>query len=428
MSVNPNEKKLESFNELIGPIEKEIIVISNMAAEISEKFQDLSRNIESLSGIVGVLAGRKYGAITSLAGGLLGIIGDIHAEDERQKALMRLLPKKQELANLKTSLIKGFRENLNNKIEYLSLLLKEEVNRPYDKSNHAEYVELYGGACLEAFELYTSTYYMVQVCDFMLEEFYAWSQNQHESGYESPDKSFVLNIVLNEIIFPNGLTNGLNTHGSNAGIWLLTERESIFAGSMYVKFKEGQIIQNENGEGFYSGSYKKKRVIKRESFKSLKKYVDEISKVVSNDKTGNLNFLHNTSIYKQAVDVCNIESPTRYFFKIAFLTCFFLFTIPLLISLISTGELTFQVILLPIIISFIFALIHSLVSRYWLWQKNVVSSGGGCFNSILELIFKLIIIVLSIGTVPLLVYLYEKKEEKFETFANNLRTDFQKPS
>lgn len=415
MSTYPTDKRLESLKELIIPIEKELIEISNMAVEISEKFQGISRDIESLSGSIGVLAGRKAGAITSLAGGIFSVIGDMRADEERQRALRKLLPKKQELANLKTSLITSFRDSMNNKIESLSLLLIEEVNRPYDETNRAEYEDLYGNSCLDAFDLYVSTYYMIQLCDFMLLEFSAWIEYKHESGYESPDKSFVLDVVLNEIIFPNGLKNGISTDSSNAGIWLLTKRDSILAGSMYKKFVEGKKIEENKKNGFYSESYKKTRVVERESFKSLKTYVGEIEKTISEDKTGNLKILTNSNIYKQASSICNIRSPKKYFFNVAFLTVFIIG----LLQVIS-GKESFLKILMY---SFIFALIHSLVTRFWLWQKNVVSSEGGCLNSLFELMFKLLITVLSLGTVPLLVYLYEKKENKFEIFVNNLRTN-----
>lgn len=408
MSTSPNDKQLESLKKILIPIENELIEISNMAANVSEKFQGVSRDIESLSGVIGLLAGQKAGVITSLAAGLFSIIGEIRAEKEKEKALMELLSKKQELAKLKIGLITSFRDNINNKIEPLSLLLTEEVKRPYDETNRTEYEALYGNSCIDAFDLYVVTYYLVQLCDFMLLEFNAWNEGKHESGHQSPDKSFALYVVLHEIIIPNGVIS----KGSYAGIWLLSERQSILAGSMYKKYLEGEKIDDDKGKGFYSDSYKKTRVVKKESFKALKTYVNEIKKIASEDKTDNLNVLINSSIYKQAKSYCNIRSPRKYFFNVAFL------------------------ILLPVILILIFkeksfdsgmacvalAIIYSLVGQFWLWQKNVKSTETGCFSSLIELFIKVVIVLISGGTIPLLAYLYEKKEDNYEVFVNNLKT------
>lgn len=415
MSTYSSDKKLESLKELIIPIEKEMIEISKMAAEVSEKFQEISRNIESLSGVMSFLVGRKTGAITSLAGGIISTFGEIRADEERERAIRNLLPKKQELANLKTSLITNFRDSLKKNLEPLSLLLKVEVNRSFDETNRIEYENLYGNSCLDAFDLYVLTYYMIQLCDFMLEEFSAWTAYKHESGYESPDKSHVLDIVLNEIIFPNGFRNGLSTSSSNAGIWLLTKRDSILAGSLYKKYKEGKKIEDNKTKGFYSESYKKIRVVKRESFKSSKTYFEEIKKTISKDKTGNLKVLTTTNTYKQASTIFNLKSPKKYFFNVVFLT---IFSIGFLAVI--TGKESFASIL---IVSFSVALIHSLVTRFWLWQKNVESSDSGCLNFFYELLCKLFITIISLGTVPFLVYQYEKKEKRFEEFIFQLRNE-----
>jgi hypothetical protein len=407
MNANSTNKKLESLKLLIIPIEKEMLEITNMASEISEKFQGISRNIKSLSGVVGGLAGRKAGVVTSLVGEVFSVFGDIRADEERQRALRKLLPKKIELANLKTGIISQFRDNLNNQIESLSLLLIEEVNRPYDETKYAEYEDLYGNSCLDAFDLYVSSYYMIQLCDFMLIEFSTWIKYKHESGVESPDKSVVLDIVLNEIIFPNGLKNGLSTSSSNAGIWLLSKRESIISGSMYKTFSEGK-----RKEVKYEI-----RIFKRKSFISLKTYVSEIKKTASEDKTDNLKILTNSSIYKQANNICNIRSPKKYFFNIAFLVMFSLLFITGIKEIIIKG-ISVDIILNVLLVSIVIAFIHSLVTLFWLWQKNIESD-----FSFYELIFKFLITVISLGTVPLFVYLYERKENRFEKFINKLRTD-----
>lgn len=308
------DKKTEAIKSLVIPIEIELLEVLNMSSQISDRFSDISNNIKQISNVVSILGSKKTGAAVGLFGEVVNMFGGIKADDERQRALRKVLMKKIELANLKLDIVTNFRNDLSKKSDPLFRLLEEEINRPYDENHKEEFSSLYGSACLDAFDLYVSTFYLIQVCDFLIGEFNAWIKFKHNSEFEVPDKSYILDFVLNKMIFPNGLKNGLENRNAFAGIWLLSKRESIIAGSLYKKFIEGKKIEDTKEKGFYSGSYKKKKILKRESFIYLKEYINETDKIVKVDKTDHLKIITNSIIYKQGKDACNIKSSFFYFF------------------------------------------------------------------------------------------------------------------
>lgn len=408
------DKRSEAIKSIVTPIEIELLEVLNMSSEISDRFNDISNNIKQLSNVVSILGSKKTGAAMGLFGEVVNMFGEIKADDERERALRKVLIKKIELANLKLGVVTNFRNDLSNKIDPLFRLLEEEINRPYDENRREEFSQLHGTTCLDAFDLYVSTFYLIQVCDFMIGEFNAWIKYKHNSEFEVPDKSYILDFVLNKMIFPNGLKNGLENRNSFAGIWLLPKRESIIAGSMYKKFIEGKKIEDNKEKGFYSGSYKKKKILKRESFIYLKEYINETDKIVEQDKTDHLKIITDSIIYKQAKDVCNIKSSFFYFFRAAFIVIFGFY----IISAGTSEEPFFSGLISGLIGSLSVAFAFGLLGRFLIWADNV-KSDGGC----LESLFKLIVGVLSLGTIPLMVRSYKNKEINFNKYIVNLKKE-----
>jgi hypothetical protein len=411
MSTENANKRLNSLEELILPIEKDLAEISHLAAQISEKFQNVSTTIKSLSSGIGLLAGKKAGNTTYVVGEVFNFIGYLKASAKEDEALENLLVKKNELASLKSVIVKSYRESINAQLENLLLLLKTEVSRIYDKNDESEFVKLYGESIINAFDLFILTQYSVQICDFMLAEFTAWSQNIQNSDFVAPDKSNVLNYVFIEVIFPKGLNNYSNLNETNAGKWLLQKRENIFAATIYDAFVEGEKIDYSKTKSFYADSYKKTNILKRESYNHLKKYVEEITKISEEDKIGNLKVITESTIYKQAKSVCNIGSSFNYFF-IRYFILFLFFTLE---SAYRNNSSYLSGVFYGLGLAFVF----SLVCKFWIWSKNVKSESGGCSESFV----KIALTIFSLGTIPLLVKSYENKEISFENFITYLRDD-----
>lgn len=406
------DKKIEYLKSIVNPITEELDEVLIMTSEISDRFCDLSNSIKQLSYVAGIVVGRRTGVVMDLIGEAVNVFGQIKADDERDIAMRQVLMKKIELANLKLGVVISARKNLANQIDSFYELLCIEIIRPYDETKREEFEKLYGAACLDAFEMYVSIYYFIQVCDFMIEEFNAWIKYKHNSEFEIPSKSYILDFILNELIFPRGLKNGLDNRNLYAGFWLLSKRESIIGGAMLKVLIEGEKIEASKKKGFYSESYKKTNILKRESFLYLKTYVNEIWNVVEQDKTGNLKVITDSIIYKQAKDVCNIKSPIFYFFIRAYVVVFCFFIIgnyKNIASVFGTGLIA----CVPI------AFVFSLVCKFFLWSNNVKSEG-----SCLESIFKFIVAVLSLGTIPILVKAYENKDISFNNYIVYLKKEY----
>ena len=405
--MTSKEIQLEKLTSEMNIIEQEIISISNMASEISDKFNHLSENIKGLSDLASALAGKKAGSVTNLIGHGIALFGNIYADVKKDEAIAKLLPKKQEIAKIKYNIISNYKRDLDNKIESLLILFKDEVNRTYNEEDITKYEELYGQSCIDSFHLYTMSFYMAQICDFMLAEFSAWQNGQNESEYEKPDKTYILEYVVTNIIAPNGLINELQKRNSTGGFWLLTKQDSLFAAIL------NNITDNDNA------NENPKRIVKSNSFKHLKNYLNQLKKVIKSNTNNKTEWLSNNEIYTKANKVTTLKSLNTFLF-ICLTVMYFISLMIISFNNKSTpNDLLFQIenLFSAIILAAIAALIAIPFCRiaFWVFDDNEFEKKGYYYLMILFLG------IITLGVVPISFYVYLKKEEEFRLFLLELK-------
>lgn len=178
---NTSDLLISKFNSDIENIENELAEIISLASEMSEKFAGISNEIKEISGTIGKVFGKNAGALTYIAGGAVKFFGEIYADVKKEEALMKILPKKKILATEKLEIVKFGLVFFLNKIKKEELILLSEINREISDDNYDEFVELYSVNCMRAFDLYLHTLKLIQVCEFAINEFEAWLNNEHNS-------------------------------------------------------------------------------------------------------------------------------------------------------------------------------------------------------------------------------------------------------
>ncbi|MEO5775908.1 MAG: hypothetical protein ABIQ27_03325 [Flavobacterium sp.] len=402
MSTTAQEKLLQSLTKENDLIENEIIKISELAAEISQKFQGLSNNIQNLSSIVGLFAGRKSGNTTALIGGAVGIIGDIYAGIKEDEAIAKLAPKKLELAKVKSETISNFRERLDSQNEKYWELLKIEAVREFEVEKLEDFVNLHGEDCQNTFHLYVMNFYLMQVCDYILEQFNSWKLTnglKDDNTSVKPDKTYVLEHILNSLILPNiSLKEALSGSTSDGATWLLTTNESLFAIHL-------QKIINDSTT---KDELDKKRVFKKSSFINFKKYIQNLK---SNENSENFKWLIDSKIYLEAKSVTKIPSLNFYLLKYFFvgMMCFNIYN-----GWSNPGNSLKDFILYVPILSLIFALPLIPCAKFILWAST--SEEKSIYYYLMYLFFTII----TLGLMPIALYRYQKKEEDYYAFLNEL--------
>ncbi|WP_366182918.1 hypothetical protein [Flavobacterium ovatum] len=400
-------KQFQFLRKDIDLIEKEIIEISEMAAQVSEKFQGLANNIQNVSGIVGLIAGRKVGSATNLIGGAIGLFGDIHADMKRDEALAKLAPKKLELSRAKTEIITNFRDTLNNRNENLWELFLIEANRQYQINEQWMFVRDHGDNCDSAFYLYVMNFHMIQVCDYLIEHFksWGWSNGKNDSTTAiEPDKSYILeyilkNVILNESSFIEAVSNDTYT----GGVWLLSQHESLFAAYFQNVISE---VDTPNDRNI-------KRVVNRQSFIALKKTIKELNVIQNND---NLTWLRENNIYSQAKNISKLKTLNLYFFMYFFIgsSSFILFQNSSLwqYDFLDIISKSFGFIMLGVFA----ALFLTVFARIVFWRSEDDDMDGDIWYYGIYLLFT----VLTLGLMPIAFYRYKKKEDNYFNFIYGL--------
>ncbi|SHG21308.1 hypothetical protein SAMN05444372_103203 [Flavobacterium micromati] len=397
------QEKLKGLRTDIDLIEKEIIIISELAAEVSEKFQGLANNIQNLSGIVGFFAGRKAGGATNLIGGAIGFFGDIYAGMKHDEALAKLAPKKLALSRAKLETITNFRDLLDNNSENYWKLFLVEANRQYNTDQQDEFVMLYGESCNDAFYLFVMNFYLIQVCDYMLEQFksWGWSNGKNDSTTAvKPNKTYVLEEIVTNVILPNtSFLEAVSSKESSGGIWLMSQHESLFA----------VLLQKIVSEAENDDANNKKRVANKKSFIALKKDLKAMKNIENEDPAI---WLKGNKVYQQANSVCKITSINHYLFKYFFIGIFCFLLLPITEILDYDLSYIYQKVVEKLILALFVALILSGVARILLWAKE--SDDGS--KSIYYYIFYLFISVFTLGLMPILIFRYQKKEKNYGIF------------
>ena len=408
MNLNTNEKLKSVLEQSLVSIESELISISAMAEELSDKFKGFSKDIDNFSGIIGLIGGKEMGQTTKLISKAVNFLGDIYSEHKKSEALKLLLPKKQELANIKINVITNFLEILNKQSQSLNGLLTVEINREYNNEKELiNFETLYGNSCKDTYELVIYNHYLIEVCTYILEEFKAWLNGKNESDFSKPDKTLSLEYVLdNDIFQKNKLIESIKFDKGNGGVWLLSKNKSLFAAFLNKIYKNGESLDVKNN----------KRITNNNSFKILKKNILEIDDSINIKETRNYKWLTDeTSLFNNAKKAIKLESLNLFLFKYFFVYSF----IALLIIYKNKINLDFFEIISALILSVFMALFFILFSRLLFWVFDDENSERSIWYYLLFLFFT----ILTLGVLPIAFYKYQKKERNYLLFINSLKTN-----
>jgi hypothetical protein len=385
----------ENFNSQLTKIEKDMAEIAEMAAAVSDKFDGIGNNILNFAALAGL--GRKGQTTATIVGGAVKLFGGVYAELKKEEALKKLLPKKVELAELKTAVIQNFKGNLEGRKAELNSLLQQEVGIEFKEEDKS----IRGEACQDAYAMYVRSMHIIEICNYMLEEFAAWKLGKHESGMPKPDKAVVLEEVVAMITTPENLTDPNNTK-ITGGLYLLSKNEPLFA----------TMLNKIHSDASKSDNKEQKRVANRKSFTEVKKFVRKLKKIEKSKEITHLNWLNSFPTFQNAVETFKLTRFYTYLLKYYGIG-YFIF---ILFMRSSMNHGAVDMILSAIMLSFIvsnIAIVFSLIIFY-LYENE---DGKGLWYYIFFLTFT----VLTFGLMPIAFKRYLEKESNYEDFLTQLR-------
>lgn len=389
----------ENFNSQLTAIEKDMAQIAEMAAAVSNKFDGIGDNILNFAAIAGL--GRKGLATATIVGGAVKLFGEVYAELKKEEALKKLLPKKVEIAELKTTVIQNFKEILEGKITDLRSLLEQEINVEFQEAGRATYEENRGEACQDSYSFYVRSMHIIEICHYMLEEFAAWKMGKHESGMSKPDKAVVLEDVVAMITTPENLTDPNNTN-MTGGLYLLSKNEPLFA----------TMLNKIHLDASKSEKKSRKRVANRKSFTEVKRFVHKLKKIEKSKEITHLNWLSSFPTFQNAVETFKLTKFYTYLLKYYGIG-YFIFILFMRSSMDhGSVDMIFSAIMLSFLVSNI-AILFSLIIFY-LYENE---DGKGLWYYIFFLTFT----VLTFGLMPIAFKRYLEKENNYEDFLTQLR-------
>ena len=400
MNNQQSQDLYEKFNSELSVIEKDMAEIAQMAATVSDKFNGIGENIQSFASIPGF--GRKGAVAATIVGGAVKIFGDLYADVKKEEALQKLLPKKVEIAEAKTSVIQNFLQLLNSHKEKFRLLLQQEINIEFNEEGRSAYKESHAESCQNSYSIYVRTIHMIEICNYMLEEFAAWKLGKHESSQLKPDKTMVLEDVLTMITTPEKLSDPKNDK-LTGGIFLLSQNEPLFA----------TLLNKLHLDAAATEKKKEKRVAKRRSFTEVKKFIRKLNKIEGSKDITHLDWIRSYPIFTQAEKTFKLTKLYPYLLKYYGIGYFIV--ILYLRSSMRYGaiDMIFSAIFFSFIVSNI-AILFSLIIFY-LYENN--DSGKGSVYYLLFLTFT----VLTLGLMPIAFKRYLKREEEYEDFLVQLK-------
>ncbi|MEG9329057.1 hypothetical protein V6B16_14015 [Salinimicrobium catena] len=390
----------EKFNSELTVIEKDMAEIAQMAATVSEKFNGIRENIQSFASIPGF--GRKGVAAATIIGGAVKLFGGLYADVKKEEALQKLLPKKIELAELKTMVIQNYAKILEGQKGKFRALLEEEISFEFSDENRATYQEGGAESCQNSYNLYVRTMHVLEICRYMLAEFAAWKTGKHESGESKPDKAVVLEDVLAMITTPEDLCNP-NNNKLTGGMYLLSKNEPLFA----------TLLQKLHIDTTATEKKKESRVAKRKSFSEVKKFIRQLKKIENSKEVTHLEWLKSLPTFQHAIKASSLTTLQLYLFKyysIGYLIFFTLFGPSMENDL--GGRISSSII--PALLVAAIAVIFSLMIFYVYENDN---GGRGLGYYFLFLLFT----VLTLGLMPIVFKRYLKKEKNYEDFLVQLK-------
>lgn len=387
----------ENFNSQLSVIEQDMAEIAQMAATVSEKFSGIGENILDFAAIAGF--GKKGLTAATIIGGAVTILGDFYAKYKKEEALIRLLPKKVEIAEAKTAVIQDYKQILESQRENYKSLLHQQITVEFTEENRVEYQELHSESIHNAYSIYVRSMHIVEICNYMMAEFDAWKIGVHESGLSKPDKAVVLEEVVAMIITPEDLCDPNNTKLSG-GIYLLSQNESLFA----------TILNKIHTNATATEKKKIKRVSERKSFSEVKKFIRQLKKIEKSKDTSHLDWLYALPTFQQAVRNYSLSSLFVHLLKYYSILYFLFF----LSKSSSTGIGAISTSILPALIVAILAVVFSILI-FSIYENDDAEKGLWYY------IFFLTFTVLTLGLMPLAFRRYLAQEREYEDFLMQLK-------
>ena len=256
MIVAEKEKQINEFLKEALDLQREIEEINKLAAQVSEKFQNVGLGIKKSSKEFGKIAkmiaseSSKHkknaviiGALTEISvdilGNLTGVIGKWWGNRKKNKELKKLLPVKQELAKNKLNFITKIIPKLTRSKTQVLEICKNDADLVIDFNDSKRLKQIKSGikAGFEAFFIFEN---LEQTCKYMEKEFYAWLEGNHYSDMKKPESSIVFANCVGKLVEWSDIPNHHHAYSlpeklSVGGILLLTDEELSTAAKMDPK-------------------------------------------------------------------------------------------------------------------------------------------------------------------------------------------------
>lgn len=422
---NFQNQQIESLESVLSEIQKDVAEATIMASVISEKFNVVSEGIHSLSGaFTKAFKNPAAGLAVHVAGFAVDLVGKAYSSVKKEYELIKLLPKKKELASLKRNIILSHIELLYNRIPKLKQLLIIETDRPFNLNDKIKFEKTFGNDCQTAFELYVKSYHILKVCEFIIAEFDAWESDQHESEFTVPLPFQSLSHTLTEIIAPNGFLKLLLYGKNKASYFLFIKNESLL-GAVYSQIYEENITEKSKNI---------KKIYKRKEYISLETFQIQIKKIIKK-KDLEFSWIYKNSFFIEAEDRLYLN--TRYFAITSFIFKRFSIIAAVLImflifmSLITSNnyndalDIISNLPFLFIYLSILFWIVSSIIYFFdWALNYGYDKNDTSFFARRPSFRIKITNFFLNLFTLGILGFAkkaYEKKELKFLTWFKQIQ-------
>ena len=206
--MNNQQKKQEQIQLLLKDafeIKNQIEKLYEQTADVSQKISELGGSITKIStGIKSVAKSLgKYGGYVAVAGAVLGetikIVGKFWEKNKNKKIANQMLPKKQEIAKAKLSIVTKNQERISQHLQKIEQYIKQESDIKLDFKNINKY-DILSQGYNHLIETYFTFKHLLYVLDFFSQEFNAWLTGMHQSNAKLLTTSEIYKEAINELI------------------------------------------------------------------------------------------------------------------------------------------------------------------------------------------------------------------------------------
>ena len=238
------EKKQQEIDSLIKDVKKiqhDIDEILQQTKQVSEKISEIGNNFINAAPALGQLAkiitattrfkgnAQIVGQLTSVGSEYLGKgiekFGNWFAERKKRKLNEKMLPKKQEIANLKKNTIENMIPKIEKDLIKIDGFIQKEISLSIIEIDSEKRWQVVNKGVKELFESYFILTNSLSVCNFLIDEFNAWLNGENESQSELKTSEEVYLTCVNSLVvwsnFPSSNPSFAIPKHYNIGINLL---------------------------------------------------------------------------------------------------------------------------------------------------------------------------------------------------------------